>query len=81
MVNIKQPLLFFFFLVMVMFWFPILFVVEIGFTALFTPSGNPRDLANECVYDVRVRAVNSAGMSDFSQVFNFYVKTARKSHV
>jgi len=35
-----------------------------------------RKLEKESVYDVKVRAVNRFGMSHFSRVFNFYVKTA-----
>jgi len=34
------------------------------------------DLEKESVYDVKVQAVNRFGMSRFSRVFNFYVKTA-----
>jgi len=35
-----------------------------------------RELEKESVYDVKVQAVNRFGMSSFSRVFNFYVKTA-----
>merc|ERR1712126_412851 len=35
-----------------------------------------RDMDNQSVYDVKVRASNKYGMSEFSPVFNFYVKTA-----
>lgn len=41
-----------------------------------TASYTLRELDNESVYDVRVRAINKFGMSNFSKVFNFYVKTA-----
>lgn len=34
-----------------------------------------RNLENESVYDVRVLATNRLGNSNFSKVFNFYVKT------
>ena len=37
-----------------------------------------RDLENESVYDVRVQAINRLGSSNYSKVFNFYVKTTRK---
>ena len=37
-----------------------------------------RNLEKESVYDVRVRAMNKFGMSNYSKVFNLYVKTARK---
>lgn len=35
-----------------------------------------RNLEKESVYDVRVRAMNKFGMSNYSKVFNLYVKTA-----
>ena len=35
-----------------------------------------KNLDNETVYDVRVKAMNAFGMSKFSKVFNFYVKTS-----
>jgi len=34
-----------------------------------------RNLENESVYDVRVEAINRLGSSNYSKVFNFYVKT------
>ena len=37
-----------------------------------------RNLENESVYDVRVLATNRLGNSNFSKVFNFYVKTTRE---
>ena len=38
-----------------------------------------KNLDNETVYDVRVKAMNVFGMSTFSKVFNFYVKTSGDS--
>jgi len=38
-----------------------------------------KNLDNETVYDVRVKAMNAFGMSKFSKVFNFYVKTSAGS--
>ena len=40
-----------------------------------------RNLENESVYDVRVLAINRLGSSNYSKVFNFYVKTTRKCNL
>ena len=40
-----------------------------------------RNLENESVYDVRVEAINRLGSSNYSKVFNFYVKTTRKCNL
>ena len=40
-----------------------------------------RNLEKESVYDVRVLATNRLGNSNFSKVFNFYVKTTREPHL
>ena len=40
-----------------------------------------RNLENESVYDVRVQAINRLGSSNYSKVFNFYVKTTRKCNL
>ena len=43
--------------------------------------GDCRNLENESVYDVRVQAINRLGSSNYSKVFNFYVKTTRKCNL
>jgi len=58
-------------------WSQSVIPVEISKTSLTSFSSyNLKNLDNETVYDVRVRAVNKFGMSKFSKVFNFYVKTS-----
>ena len=58
-------------------WSQSIIPVEVPNTSLTSFSSYKlKNLDNETVYDVRVRAVNKFGMSKFSKVFNFYVKTS-----
>jgi len=65
-------------------WSESIIPVEVPTTSLTTFSSYIlKNLDNETVYDVRVKALNSFGSSQFSKVFNFYVKTSvvSDSHV
>ena len=62
-------------------WLQSIIPVEVPNTSLTSFSSYTlKNLDNETVYDVRVKAVNKFGMSTFSKVFNFYVKTAGLSN-
>ena len=58
-------------------WSQSIIPVEVPNTSLTSFSSYTlKNLDNETVYDVRVKAMNAFGMSKFSKVFNFYVKTS-----
>ena len=60
-------------------WSESIIPVEVPNTSLTSFSSYIlKNLDNETVYDVRVKALNSFGSSQFSKVFNFYVKTSGK---
>jgi len=61
-------------------WSESIIPVEVPNTSLTSFSSYIlKNLDNETVYDVRVKALNSFGSSQFSKVFNFYVKTSAGS--
>ena len=58
-------------------WLQSIIPVEVPIASLTSyASYTLKNLDNETGYDVQVKAVNSFGMSKFSKVFNFYVKTS-----
>ena len=63
-------------------WSESIIPVEVPNTSLTSFSSYTlKNLDNETVYDVRVKALNGFGSSKFSKVFNFYVKASGKNNV